>query len=131
MLSNISAIQPASSVHSFRYIARGNRWRADPDSAGEKGDWGPLGTAFLLTVILAAPRDASASLPVMPLSIQIYQKQVVVSATGNDLIAALDQRAGHGSGVTYDLSLIGLEFRLQGFLESKGLAAMTCIRLHR
>jgi hypothetical protein len=37
---------------------------------------------------VARPSAASASLPVMPLSIRIDQEQVVVGAAGDDAIAA-------------------------------------------
>ena len=37
------------------------------------GDCGSLGTAFLLTVICALPKAASAALPVMPLAIKRNQ----------------------------------------------------------
>ena len=66
MLSRMSQIQPASSVASAslkpRRVMAGEPMRRPEVTNGERGS---LGTAFLLTVMWARPRAASASLPVM------------------------------------------------------------------
>ena len=56
------------------------------------GGRGSFGTAFLFTVMCARPSAASASLPVMFLSIRSTQEQMIVGAAGDDLVAALHQR---------------------------------------
>uniref|UniRef100_A0A0N4ZIZ9 PE-PGRS family protein n=1 Tax=Parastrongyloides trichosuri TaxID=131310 RepID=A0A0N4ZIZ9_PARTI len=55
------------------------------------------------------------------LGTQVDQHQVVVGAARDDVEAALDEHAGHGLGVLHHLLLVGLELRLQRFLEGHGL----------
>src|SRR5690606_12741123 len=52
---------------------------------------------------------------------QGQQEQVVPGAAGNHVEAAFDEYLGHGLGVLHHLLLVGLELRLQGFLEAHGL----------
>ncbi len=71
MLSSTSQIQPASSFDSAslkpRRVIAGEPIRKPDVTNGERGSFG---TEFLLTVMLALPRAASASLPVISLSIK-------------------------------------------------------------
>ncbi len=46
---------------------------------------------------------------------------MVLGTAGNDVEATLDEHAGHGLGVLHHLLLVGLELRLQRFLEAHGL----------
>ncbi len=71
-----------------------------------KGDLGSLGTAFLLTVILALPSAASASFPGNTLVNQVEQEQVIVCPPGNDIVSALLEHLYHGTGVIQDLLLV-------------------------
>ena len=81
---------------------------------------GSLGTAFLLTVILASPRAASASLPGIVLADQVHQHQVVIRAAGYDLDAAFDKGRRH-CPVGDHLLLVTHKFRARRFLEAHRL----------
>ena len=71
MLSRMSQIQPASSFASAsvkpRRVIEGEPIRIPDVTNGLRGSFG---TEFLFTVMFAAPSAASASLPVMSLSIR-------------------------------------------------------------
>ena len=71
MLSSTSQIQPASSFDSAslkpRRVIAGEPIRRPDVTNGERGSFG---TEFLFTVMFALPRAASASLPVISLSIR-------------------------------------------------------------
>ncbi len=52
---------------------------------------------------------------------QADQEQVVIGAAGHYIVATFDENVGHGLGVVDHLLLVGLEARLQRFLEAHGL----------
>ena len=54
---------------------------------------------------------------------KIDQKHMSVRTTRNDLVTMFHQRIRHRPGVTYNLLLVRLEFRLHGFLESDGFGS--------
>ena len=60
------------------------------------GGFSSYGTAFLLTIMPAASRAASASFPVMPLFDKVEEHQMGIGSTRDDLIATIDESLRQG-----------------------------------
>src|SRR3990167_4293230 len=113
--ARMSQIQPASSLHSAslkpRVVTAGVPKRRPEVTNGERGSFG---TEFLFTVMNALPRAASASLPEISCLISDSRNRWFLVPPET----TFDEHFGHGLGVFHHLLLVGLELRLQRFLEA-------------
>ncbi|CDH43407.1 hypothetical protein BN874_120058 [Candidatus Contendobacter odensis Run_B_J11] len=76
-----------------------------------------IGYSVLIDSDMGATQRGVGSLAGETLVNQIHQKQMIVSAAGDDFIVTFDEGSGHGAGVGDHLPLIVSEFRLLRFLE--------------
>ncbi len=101
----------------------GHRRRADTDARGHERRLRVVGHGVLVHSDTGTAKGGVGLLAGQALPDQAEQEQVIVSAAGDHLIAALDEHLCHGLGVVDDLLLIGLEFRLHGLLEAHRLGS--------
>src|SRR5690606_35386539 len=105
----------------FGVAAGGHRRGADAQARGDEGLLRVVGHRVLVDRDVGLAEGFLGGLAGHALADHVDQHQVVLGAGGDDLVVALDDHLRHRPRVLHHLSLVGLELRLQRFLDGHRL----------